>query len=377
MAGNYQNILDHQDCIPEEKLLSYIEGSLSQQEANRVEQHLLECELCSDALEGLRMLHPDKVRAITAELNNKIDQRLDSSKGAKVLPFGSFYRIAAIFVLAALVGGGYWLMKMGKEENNIAMNQKSEPVMNKDSVGAQFEAPAGAVSSQKESASIKKEIRFVPPPISREREEETEQSLAYNTNKESQDDASLKEIVSAKPQSNGATSQADSFFTGNEVALSKIDNSNISANQASNAIEDYSSAKAAPAAAEKDASAAMMDKSNEFSLDKKKESKSEQELQSGAFARQADQQKSITTDEKTIFNRGKSNYDLKKFDIAATDFEILVKDSASKYYDDSKWFLANCYLHTNRNTKARKLLQEISNSNSIHKREAFGLLQEH
>ena len=58
------------------------------------------------------------------------------------------------------------------------------------------------------------------------------------------------------------------------------------------------------------------------------------------------------------------------------DFEKLVKDTANAYYDDSKWFLANCYMRTNRNSKARKLLQEISNSNSIHRKEAFGLLQE-
>ena len=82
MAGNYQNILNHQDCIPEEKLLNYIEGKLSPQDANSVEQHLLECELCSDALEGLKLLHPEKARAITAELNNKIDQRIDIHEDA-------------------------------------------------------------------------------------------------------------------------------------------------------------------------------------------------------------------------------------------------------------------------------------------------------
>src|SRR3954469_2483558 len=109
MAGNYQNMLDHQDCISEGRMLEYIAGKLSSQEANRVEQHLLECELCSDALEGLKLLHPDKVRAITAELNDKIDQRLESAKSAKMIPLGSFYRIAAAIEIVALAGGGYWL----------------------------------------------------------------------------------------------------------------------------------------------------------------------------------------------------------------------------------------------------------------------------
>jgi hypothetical protein len=357
MAGNYQNILDHRDCIPEERMLAYIGGKLSPQEANQVEQHLLECELCSDALEGLKMLPPDKARVITAELNSKIDQRIaETGKAGKVLPFGSFYRLAAVFVLAALFGGGYLLVKDSKEKNSIALNQQLQPAVNKDSTVIQFEAPAGSVSQKEESTPLKKEIRFSPPPISHDQGEDTVQSLAYSPVIESKDDS--KPLVEVSKTENGnIKSQSDSFYNGNEVAMSKVEISNANQKQASNAIEDYHSSQAAPASTETN-SADM----SSFEMSAKKASKSKNV--------------SDSTYLNSIFLQAKSNYDQKNFDLAANDFEKLVKDTTSKYYDDSKWYLANCYMRTNRNTKARTLLQEISNSNSIHKKEAFGLLQE-
>ena len=366
MAGNYQNILNHQDCIPEEKLLNYIEGKLSPQDANSVEQHLLECELCSDALEGLKLLHPEKARAITAELNNKIDKRIESmqnlrsegqaEKGAKVLPFGSFYRIAAIFVLIALVGGGYWLIKNSKDENAIALNKNPEPAVNKDSVPAQFEAPAGVVSTDEVTASLKKEIVSTTPKFSIEGNKKVENSSAYSSSENIKENEKVGDDP-GKTEKDMITSQSDTFFTGNEVALSKIDNSNLNRQQASNAVENYHSSQGAPAAETKSSGVLM-----------KKNADSE----SSAKTKNA----SEASGEKSVFERGKTNYDRKNFDAAANDFEKLIKDTASKYYDDSKWYLANCYMRTNRNAKAKKLLQEISNSNSVHNKEAFGLLQE-
>jgi anti-sigma factor RsiW len=355
MAGNFENILDHQDCIPEEKLLAYIDGRLTPQEANRVEQHLADCEFCSDALEGLKMLDPGRTREIVSELNKKIDQRLQPTESGKVIPVFSFYRIAAIIVLVTLFGGGYWLMKNSKEQNVIALNQKMESAPDKDSVAAQFEAPAGTVSMDTQSSLSMKEAISATPRLSLQQKQIADQSLTYSS-------ASAKEIKvesrsnddHGKKTDENAAQRSDTFFTGNEVALSKVENANRQ--QASNAIEDYSSTRSVPAAEEK-SSDAFKDKEAETLSYKKEKAR-------------------LKENDKLVFDRAKSNYDQKNFDIAANDFGKLVSDTSGKYYDDSKWFLANCYMRTNKNTKARKLLQEISTSNSVHKREAFGLLQE-
>jgi len=354
MAGNFQNILDHQDCIPEDKLLEYIAGALSPQEANRVEQHLLECELCSDALEGLKMLHRDKSKEITGELNRKIDERLKNVKGGKVLQFGSFYRIAAILVLAALFGGGYWLVRNSSDEKSIALNESGSLI--KDSVPVQFEAPAGSVAKEPETVSVNNEYASSNTKfLHGSKKEVTAKTVTSEAAKDLSDARTLTDD-GQKAKNDIAIIQTDTFYTGDEIAMTEREVNAASQNQASNAIEDYHSSQQIPSSAEIKTSSVSKDKSSK---------------KSETYDRTTD-----TLSTESLFLRGKSNYDQKKFDIAANDFEILVKDTSSKYYDDSKWFLANCYMRTNRNSKARKLLQEISTSNSIHNRQAFGLLQE-
>ena len=351
MAGNFQNILDHRNCIPEDKLLEYIAGRLSPQEANRVEQHLLECELCSDALEGLKMLHPDKSKEITAELNRKIDARLENVKGGKVVQFSSFYRIAAILVLAALFGGGYWLVRNTSDNKSIALNESGS--LKKDSLPIQFESPAGSIAVP-ETVSVKKEYASTTPKFLPENKNVAAQTATSEAAKDI-NDTRINTHDGAKSKNDIAIIQTDSFYSGDEIAMAEREVNITAQNQASNAIEDYHSSQGAPAAETKSAGKSMDNMSKK----------------SAAFDVTSD-----TLNNELLFNRGKSNYDKKKFDIAANDFEKLIKDTSSKYYDDSKWFLANCYMRTNRTIQARKLLQEISNSNSVHKREAFGLLQE-
>ena len=55
------NIFDESSgCIRQDALLEYLQGKLSGKERNLVEKHLLECEMCSDELEGLtNLLEPE------------------------------------------------------------------------------------------------------------------------------------------------------------------------------------------------------------------------------------------------------------------------------------------------------------------------------
>ena len=58
-------------CIRQDILLKYLKGELSGKERNLVERHLLECEMCSDELEGLsNLLEPERVAELERELGN-------------------------------------------------------------------------------------------------------------------------------------------------------------------------------------------------------------------------------------------------------------------------------------------------------------------
>ncbi|HPI45433.1 MAG TPA: zf-HC2 domain-containing protein [Tenuifilaceae bacterium] len=93
------NIFDESSgCIRQDALLEYLQGKLSGKERNLVEKHLLECEMCSDELEGLtNLLEPERIVEIETELNSMVDQRTMpriSWLNPKVV-----YRVAAVAVL--------------------------------------------------------------------------------------------------------------------------------------------------------------------------------------------------------------------------------------------------------------------------------------
>ncbi|MCB8964419.1 MAG: tetratricopeptide repeat protein [Bacteroidales bacterium] len=98
MKGN-SNIFDiSSGCIRQDVLLKYLKGELSGMERNLVEKHLLECEMCSDELEGLTNLsEPERIAEIEAELNSKVDQR--TSPRIFWLNPKVVYRVAAVAVL--------------------------------------------------------------------------------------------------------------------------------------------------------------------------------------------------------------------------------------------------------------------------------------
>ena len=49
-------IFTETDCISEQTMFDYIDNKLSAKERHIVEKHMLDCELCSDAMEGLEIV---------------------------------------------------------------------------------------------------------------------------------------------------------------------------------------------------------------------------------------------------------------------------------------------------------------------------------
>jgi tetratricopeptide (TPR) repeat protein len=73
---------------------------------------------------------------------------------------------------------------------------------------------------------------------------------------------------------------------------------------------------------------------------------------------------------------GFSYMELNKFDEAIKEFENIVIQNDNLFIDQAEWNLALCYLATNETNKARKLLTNISNSNTIYNIRAQNLLKE-
>jgi tetratricopeptide (TPR) repeat protein len=73
---------------------------------------------------------------------------------------------------------------------------------------------------------------------------------------------------------------------------------------------------------------------------------------------------------------GFSYMELNKFDDAIKEFEDIVVQHDNLFIDQAEWNLALCYLATNESDKARKILTNITNSNTIYNIRAQNLLEE-
>jgi hypothetical protein len=94
-----------------EQLLNYLRGSLSGKEKHEVESHFTDCELCSDALEGLRKLDKESsMLRISDELHKMArSRRVKSRKIFSQLDLISLF--AVIFLVLFLIAIAFLMFR--------------------------------------------------------------------------------------------------------------------------------------------------------------------------------------------------------------------------------------------------------------------------
>jgi predicted anti-sigma-YlaC factor YlaD len=75
------DINKYDSCLTREEMVHYLNGDLSDSEQHRIENHLLECELCDDAMTGLEgMADKSQIIALDDQLHSEIDVLLSGMK---------------------------------------------------------------------------------------------------------------------------------------------------------------------------------------------------------------------------------------------------------------------------------------------------------
>jgi len=101
----HHNIFKPSDCLGREELLAYLGGKISPVGRHRVENHLLDCPLCSDAVEGFHETGPQSIHSLAGF--DSFRKMLPAEEGARVrplIPARVFSGVAAL--AAALIIGG-------------------------------------------------------------------------------------------------------------------------------------------------------------------------------------------------------------------------------------------------------------------------------
>lgn len=115
-------LFNETECISEQTLFDYIDKKLSEKENHIVEKHMLHCELCSDALEGLQLI---KNREHIRIINQKINERIVSPfKETKIVAFNYKIILSVAATLLLLIGGVFFFNMLNhKDEMAVKLEQ--------------------------------------------------------------------------------------------------------------------------------------------------------------------------------------------------------------------------------------------------------------
>lgn len=108
-------IFDHKgNCIEHAKMLEYVQGRLSPKEDHIIEKHLLSCDLCNEAVEGLQMINENG-----GDLD-KILHKIQGNIEARTKPSFRFRLTMVASVLLLVSIGIYSILNNNQQKDSIA-----------------------------------------------------------------------------------------------------------------------------------------------------------------------------------------------------------------------------------------------------------------
>ena len=107
------NILHNNEALDDDKLMSYLQGNLSDEERNAIEQQMIEDDFANDAVEGLEIVsNKAQLPTYIDQLNHQLQKHITAKKQRKAkrkLADNSWIIIAISIVLLLCVLGYYIL----------------------------------------------------------------------------------------------------------------------------------------------------------------------------------------------------------------------------------------------------------------------------
>lgn len=121
MKELHNHIFSATSCITKEAMTKYINHQLTKAELHQVEKHLLECDLCSEAMEGMKYARNSSV---LFAIDHKIDERVAVGNSNPFFKGGWLMAAASVI---AIIFGAYFLIDLWNEEqfSQMAVNQKA------------------------------------------------------------------------------------------------------------------------------------------------------------------------------------------------------------------------------------------------------------
>jgi len=324
-------------CLSTEEMLDYSRGILSPSEQHSIEKHLLDCEMCSDALEGIQMMEdPNSLFAIEQELNLEVDEMIHAKQETKVrvlFPWRMAAAIALIFVSTFVL----WMV-IPKNNQQELISEKTVP----------YPVPGDSKAVSEQEIQVANEFSSKESPIATSN---SEVKIKSNDEMEENTNVSDAEIPNAPAQiaepntSNEETSDESSSSSPSEdIAFAKKkENKNI----------------------EVDAGIALSEVTSTKSTSRSKASQSQN---AATTATSRDDKKEIVekeNPEEAIFNQGIKDYQNKKYLKAIQSFELCKVKPEALFYSGVSYFLLE-----NPHTALEKLGNYLQSTHATYKEAA-------
>ncbi len=133
--------------IPAEQLLAYKDGKCTDRQMHAIEKHLLDCEICQDALEGFVQFDSAEIKSDLSRLSTRLQ-----SKTEKKTPIWSYLGVAASVALLVTVG---WLLYPAEEEP-LALEKKQDEKVEEST--RDQEEPSKELAEEMESIEVMEEV---------------------------------------------------------------------------------------------------------------------------------------------------------------------------------------------------------------------------
>ncbi|MGI8893592.1 MAG: tetratricopeptide repeat protein [Bacteroidia bacterium] len=414
----YNKIFAPSSCLTQQLLIGYLKGTLTEHETHKAEEHLIDCELCSEALDGLILINNENVLAgVTADVK-KVAHGKENKR--RVAPFGIWMAAAAsvAIIIASIIGLKFITTA---DDNQLAMK-----------------SPYLSDSLMRKSTAAEETIKTEAPKIKEEDNNDVEQEISDLIKPPSPPQTESMHEVS---EINVEEKPIDDNVKKDENKIAIVENKSIrSENNTSDAVfnEEQSTRQSAIRAGGRQTQTQTLSKSNApaaanpvmvadhnlvtFIHDLKIINYSEKVINEtllepeikhteAQFASPEEKQKQVSVDKAIItsykekvtpalkaysdknytasitlsnnllkenpsdinalFYSGMSYYYLNNYTEATKLFSVLSQNNDNIFYEEAIFYLAVCQLNLNNKTKARNLFKEVVELNSFYKARAL------
>ncbi len=140
MDNKYTNkdIFNTTECPSDALLLRYVKETISKEDKRTVELHLIDCEMCSDMVEGFQRVHPEQISDNIKSIELNIDKAVAAHKASKAgaSAFKWYYAAAAILIigLTGILYNTYFNSLKESEVAIVTVSPKIENEINTDTI---------------------------------------------------------------------------------------------------------------------------------------------------------------------------------------------------------------------------------------------------